>query len=60
MWMPWSKRTPPPAISRFARPRLGQLAAGNRNTVVGLQVVGMTLDLVRAAVLGAVDRKSVV
>ena len=41
-------------IARFARPRLGQLAAGNRNTVVGLQVVGMTLDLVRAAVLGAV------
>ena len=33
--------------------RLGQLAAGNRNTVVGLQVFGMTLDLVRAAVLGA-------
>jgi PTS system mannose-specific IIC component len=41
-------------IARFARPRLGQLATGNRNTVVGLQVVGMTLDLVRAAVLGAV------
>jgi mannose/fructose/N-acetylgalactosamine-specific phosphotransferase system component IIC len=41
-------------IARFARPRLPQLAAGNRNTVVGLQVVGMTLDLVRGAVLGAV------
>ncbi|WP_411279887.1 PTS sugar transporter subunit IIC [Gemmatimonas sp.] len=41
-------------IARFARPRLGQLAAGNRNTVVGLQVFGMTLDLVRAALLGAV------
>ncbi len=41
-------------IAGFARPRLGQLAAGNRNTVVGLQVFGMTLDLVRAAVLGAV------
>ena len=40
-------------IARFARPRLAQLAAGNRNTVVGLQVFGMTLDLVRAAVLGA-------
>ena len=40
-------------IARFARPRLGQLAAGNRSTVVGLQVFGMTLDLVRAAVLGA-------
>lgn len=41
-------------IASFARPRLGQLAAGNRNTVVGLQVFGMTLDLVRAALLGAV------
>jgi mannose/fructose/N-acetylgalactosamine-specific phosphotransferase system component IIC len=41
-------------IARLARPRLSQLAAGNRNTVVGLQVVGMTLDLVRAAVIGAV------
>lgn len=40
-------------IARFARPRLGQLAAGNRRTVVGLQVFGMTLDLVRAALLGA-------
>jgi PTS system mannose-specific IIC component len=40
-------------IARFARPRLGQLAAGTRNTVVGLQVFGMTLDLVRAALLGA-------
>lgn len=40
-------------IARFARPRLGQLAAGNRETVVGLQVFGMTLDLVRAAALGA-------
>jgi PTS system mannose-specific IIC component len=40
-------------IAGFARPRLGQLAAGNRNTVVGLQVFGMTLDLVRAALLGA-------
>ncbi len=40
-------------IASFARPRLGQLAAGNRKTVVGLQVFGMTLDLVRAALLGA-------
>lgn len=40
-------------IASFARPRLGQLAVGNRNTVVGLQVFGMTLDLVRAALLGA-------
>lgn len=41
-------------IATFARPRLGQLAAGNRNTVVGLQVFGMTLDFIRAALLGAV------
>jgi mannose/fructose/N-acetylgalactosamine-specific phosphotransferase system component IIC len=41
-------------IATFARPRLGQLAAGNRSTVVGLQVFGMTLDLVRAALLGAI------
>jgi PTS system mannose-specific IIC component len=42
-------------IASFARPRLDQLAAGNRNTVVGLQVFGMTLDLVRAALLGALS-----
>lgn len=41
-------------IATFARPRLGQLAEGNRNTVVGLQVFGMTLDLIRAALLGAI------
>lgn len=41
-------------IARFARPRLDQLAAGSRNTVIGLQVFGMTLDLIRGAVLGAV------
>lgn len=40
-------------IAAFARPRLDQLAAGSRNTVVGLQVFGMTLDLVRGALLGA-------
>jgi len=41
-------------IARFARPRLDQLAAGSRNTVVGLQVFGMTADLARGASLGAV------
>ena len=40
-------------IAGFAHRRLGQLAAGNRQTVVGLQLFGMTLDLVRAALLGA-------
>lgn len=40
-------------IAGFARPRLSQLAAGSRNTVVGLQVFGMTLDLARGALLGA-------
>ncbi len=39
-------------IASFARPRLGQLADGNRNTVVGLQVFGMTVDLVRGGLIG--------
>jgi len=39
-------------IARFARPRLDQLAAGSRQTVVGLQVFGMTVDLLRGAALG--------
>jgi len=39
-------------IADFARPRLDQLAAGNRETVVGLQVFGMTADLVRGALVG--------
>jgi len=39
-------------IASFARPRLGQLAAGNRKTVIGLQVFGMTADLVRGALVG--------
>jgi mannose/fructose/N-acetylgalactosamine-specific phosphotransferase system component IIC len=39
-------------IASFARPRLDQLAAGNRRTVVGLQVFGMTADLARGAALG--------
>ncbi len=41
-------------ISSFAHPRLDQLAAGNRRTVVGLQVFGMTVDLLRGAFLGIV------
>jgi PTS system mannose-specific IIC component len=40
-------------IARFARPRLEQLAAGQRSTVVGLQVFGMTADLIRGTLLGA-------
>lgn len=39
-------------IARVARPRLGQLAAGSRSTVIGLQVFGMTADLARGALLG--------
>ena len=39
-------------IAVFARPRLGQLAAGSRNTVIGLQVFGMTVDILRGAFLG--------
>ncbi len=41
-------------IASFARPRLDQLAAGNRRTVVGLQVFGMTADLARGTLVGAV------
>lgn len=41
-------------IASFARLRLDQLAQGNRNTVVGLQVFGMTSDFVRGAILGVV------
>jgi mannose/fructose/N-acetylgalactosamine-specific phosphotransferase system component IIC len=41
-------------IASFARPRLDQLAAGSRRTVIGLQVFGMTADLVRGALLGTV------
>lgn len=40
-------------IAKLARPRLDQLAAGTRNTVVGLQVVGMTADLVRGTLIAA-------
>lgn len=49
----WSMVKHRQIIAGFARPRLDQLAAGSRNTVIGLQVFGMTLDLVRGAVLGA-------
>lgn len=48
--MTWHRRL----IAAFARPRLNQLAEGNRNTVVGLQVFGMTADLLRGALVGAV------
>lgn len=41
-------------IAAFARPRLGQLAEGNRNTVIGLQVFGMTVDLLRGALVALV------
>ena len=39
-------------IAAFARSRRDQLAEGNRNTVIGLQVFGMTADLVRGALIG--------
>ncbi len=41
-------------IARVARLRLGQLAAGNRSTVIGLQVFGMTADLLRGVLVGLV------
>jgi PTS system mannose-specific IIC component len=40
-------------IASFARPRLDQLAAGHRSTVIGLQVFGMTADLARGAAVAA-------
>jgi mannose/fructose/N-acetylgalactosamine-specific phosphotransferase system component IIC len=42
-------------IARFARPRLDRLAAGDRDTVVGLQLFGMTLDLMRGAMVGVMS-----
>lgn len=50
----WSMVKHRKLIARFARPRLDQLAAGSRNTVIGLQVFGMTADLARGTLLGAV------
>ena len=41
-------------IAHVARPRLPQLAAGSRSTVIGLQVFGMTADLLRGALVGLV------
>ena len=38
-------------IAVYARPRLPQLVEGNRNTVVGLQLFGMTVDLLRGCVI---------
>ncbi|HYW33339.1 MAG TPA: PTS sugar transporter subunit IIC [Gemmatimonas sp.] len=41
-------------IAAFARPRLDQLAEGQRRTVTGLQLFGLTADLVRGALVGLV------
>ncbi len=41
-------------IAAVARPRLGQLAAGSRGTVVGLQLFGLAADLLRGALLACV------
>jgi PTS system mannose-specific IIC component len=49
----WSMVKQRQLIAAYARPRLDQLASGSRNTVVGLQVFGMTVDLARGALLGA-------
>ncbi len=40
-------------IARVAHRRLNQLAEGSAKTVVGLQIFGMTADLLRGALLGA-------
>jgi PTS system mannose-specific IIC component len=39
-------------IAAYARPRIGRLAEGDRDTVVSIQLVGMTIDLVRGTLLG--------
>ncbi|MCC6245901.1 MAG: PTS sugar transporter subunit IIC [Gemmatimonadaceae bacterium] len=39
-------------IAAFARPRLPLLAGGNRRTVVGLQVFGMSVDFARGVLIG--------
>lgn len=41
-------------IASVAHRRLDQLASGNRSTVVGLQLFGLTADFVRASLLGVV------
>lgn len=40
-------------IARFARSRLDDLAAGRRATITGLQLFGLTADLARGGVVGA-------
>jgi len=44
----WSMVQHRKLIARWARPRLGELAAGSMRTVVSLQVYGLTADLLRA------------
>jgi len=39
-------------IASVARPRLDRIAAGSRRTVVGLQLFGMTADLIRGSLIG--------
>jgi mannose/fructose/N-acetylgalactosamine-specific phosphotransferase system component IIC len=41
-------------IAHVAHRRLDQLAGGNRRTVVGLQVFGLSVDLARGALIGIV------
>jgi len=43
----WSMVQHRKLIARWARPRLGDLAAGSMRTVVSLQVYGLTADLLR-------------
>jgi len=39
-------------IAAFARPRLPRLAAGDRGTVVAIQLAGMAIDLARGTAIG--------
>lgn len=41
-------------IAAYARPRLDRLAQGSRHTVVGLQLYGLTADLLRGTLLATV------
>jgi PTS system mannose-specific IIC component len=51
----WSMIRHRQLIATFARPRLDQLAEGQRNTVIGLQLFGLTADLVRGSLLGVLS-----
>lgn len=48
----WSVVKQRQRIAAVARPRLARLAEGDRDTVVAIQLAGMTIDLARGTLLG--------